>query len=290
MEIPVVDVLGVGGFESVELGKVINEAFQSCGFLILKNTGFNFPLIKDLYIAAQQIFDLPDRIKMQFERPQEGVKREVGYLPFQCEIALTSRDPDLKEGWSIRREGNHIPNVFPGEHCPVFEIIAMDCFGLMDEMSVKLAKLIGNNLFLSKSLPYSVSKGDNLMRVVRYPVITGYVPGLRSAPHQDINLFSLLPNSEIAGLQVKLPGGEWIDVPYIENSFILNAGKLLARYTNGFYKAAWHRVINLPAERMIMAFFAHPQRDFVIAREGMRIFTAGELLDIELGRTMVKPV
>jgi len=38
--------------------------------------------------------------------------------------------------------------------------------------------------------------------------------------------------------------GEWIDVPTVEESYVVNVGDMLSRLTNGLLRSTLHRVIN----------------------------------------------
>jgi isopenicillin N synthase-like dioxygenase len=56
----------------------------------------------------------------------------------------------------------------------------------------------------------------------------------------------------------------------VPNAFVINAGELLARWTNGRWKSNVHRVINPPrnldrsAERLSIALFTGPNHDSLI--------------------------
>src|SRR5262249_41802445 len=63
------------------------------------------------------------------------------------------------------------------------------------------------------------------------------------APHTDANFLTFLAQTEVPGLQVRLPSGGWFDVPYIPGSFAVNAGDMLYRWTNGRFKSTPHRAL-----------------------------------------------
>ena len=68
--------------------------------------------------------------------------------------------------------------------------------------------------------------------------------------------------NSIDGLQVKYENN-WIDVPDIENSFIINIGDLMARWTNDRWSSTLHRVVpkNYSGSRKTLAFFHQPDCD-----------------------------
>ena len=64
-------------------------------------------------------------------------------------------------------------------------------------------------------------------------------PGtIRASAHTDYGAVTILKSAG-RGLQVKKDSSsgydEWIDVPMIENAFIINLGDLMPRWTNGTY-------------------------------------------------------
>merc|ERR1712014_359093 len=68
----------------------------------------------------------------------------------------------------------------------------------------------------------------------------------------------------MGGLQVQI-GADWVDVPFAQDSFVLNVGACLSRWTNGFWKASVHRVLVRPGRRLsIVSGAVRPNDDVVI--------------------------
>ncbi len=93
----------------------------------------------------------------------------------------------------------------------------------------------------------------------------------RKAPHTDFAGFTiLLPDDAPGGLQV-LANGEWIDVPTIPGTLIINTGDLIQRWTNDRWISNVHRVINpprdraQPADRLSLVIFTGPSLDSEIS-------------------------
>src|SRR6478752_3898198 len=74
-----------------ELGK----AYESVGFVAVKNHGVPDELINSLYRYVQEFFSLPLEQKKQYEIPELAGQR--GYTSFGKEHAKGSDAPDLKE-------------------------------------------------------------------------------------------------------------------------------------------------------------------------------------------------
>ena len=83
------------------------------------------------------------------------------------------------------------------------------------------------------------------------------------APHCDHSFITLLPISEVSGLEVMWPDGEWVAVEPVPNGVVINTGEFLARWTNGRFLATPHRVIMPSRDRYSMAMFFNPNHDTI---------------------------
>ena len=68
------------------------------------------------------------------------------------------------------------------------------------------------------------------------------------------------------GLEIETTSGEWIAAKPIPETFVINLGDLMARWTNGIYKSNLHRVKNNlgGSDRYSLPFFYSPRHDAVI--------------------------
>lgn len=107
---------------------------------------------------------------------------------------------------------------------------------------------------------------------------------MRIRAHFDVNAFTVLRNDETGrergrgNLQVKTRDGEWRDMPVVPDTYIVNVGELVARWTNKQWHHVVHRVTNpvfdpVSAEldpssvapaRVTLGFFAFPDYDAVV--------------------------
>lgn len=113
-------------------------------------------------------------------------------------------------------------------------------------LSTKLLRSLGEYLKLEdkdyfihqhSALEENYAKSRFTVRSSYYPMqaeIPESVTEFRLAPHQDLGtLAHLYQNSPCGGLQAKLHTGEYVDVEYIPNSFVVNGGRSFEMWSGG---------------------------------------------------------
>jgi isopenicillin N synthase-like dioxygenase len=88
------------------------------------------------------------------------------------------------------------------------------------------------------------------------------------SPHTDYGSFTLLAQDELGGLEVRNSAGEWIPVPPVPGTFVVNLGDLFQRWTNDFYTSNLHRAVNFNPEgkaRISLPFFVYPHASVEIS-------------------------
>ena len=130
-----------------------------------------------------------------------------------------------------------------------------------------------------------LSRDETLLRVLHYPPLDGSESpdALRAAAHEDINLITLLPVSNQAGLQVQDTANNWIDVSNVSGDIIVNSGDMLQEASGGYYPSTTHRVDNPGGRienvsRISMPFFLTARPDVVLSER----YTAGSYLEERL--------
>lgn len=117
-----------------------------------------------------------------------------------------------------------------------------------------------------------VRVGDNTLRLLHYPPVKREVfeknkDQVRAGAHSDYGSITLLFQDMRGGLQVQSLDGEWLDVTPIEGTVIVNAGDLLARWSNDTIRSTNHRVVEPPLRehgldeypaRYSIAYFGNP--------------------------------
>ncbi len=133
-------------------------------------------------------------------------------------------------------------------------------------------------------LSHMIEDSDvTLLRILRYPPLSGDEQGVRAAAHEDINLLTILPVSNAPGLQVLGRDERWIDVSCDAGQVVVNIGDMLEEASGGYFPSTTHRVINPVDEdksrsRLSLPLFLHPRPDVVLSDR----HTAGTYLEERL--------
>ncbi|KAL4795980.1 hypothetical protein BDV19DRAFT_361864 [Aspergillus venezuelensis] len=288
----------------------IVEAFKSSGFLYLKDHGIPPFMTLRVFRASASFFSRPQDQKdtLGWTTPQAN----RGYVRTGREKLTRVDDdhsqqedrrvknPDMKESMEIGREGvEGLPNQWPDhldEAGKEFKETMLEFFDMCKELHVRVMQAIalGMNLPVHFFDEY-VDKGDNNLRLLHYPAVHKDVfknnPGqVRAAEHSDYGSVTLLFQDRRGGLQARSPEGTFVDVTPFPDTVVINAGDLLARWSNDTIKSTKHRVIEPPKvvgeegdesdtypERYSVAYFCNPNTDkFIEAIPG----TYGEGEDI----------
>ncbi len=104
------------------------------------------------------------------------------------------------------------------------------------------------------------------MKLIRYPGRAEGEGDQGVGAHKDGELLSLILQDGIGGLQVARDDGSWIEAIPTAGSYVVNIGEQLELASDGYLKAAVHRVSSPPAgrERLSAAFFLGARLDATI--------------------------
>jgi len=270
--IPVLDLEDfIHGSNKAAFADAFGNALSDLGFFALVNHGVEQRIIDAAYGSAEAFFALPEATKGQYEIA--ALKGQRGFTQFGKEHAKDSPAPDLKEFWHVGRSesaagtGNALDNVWPREvpqFCPVMSAL----FKQLEACAAHLMEACALYLHQSDSFfSTQVAEGQTLLRVIHYPPIADDVTpdSQRAAPHEDINLITLLCEATTPGLELLKPDGTWLPIQPIPGQIIVDTGDMLQSLSNGVLKSTTHRVVNPNSSRerrFSMPFFVHPRPDF----------------------------
>ena len=240
-----------------ECGEQLVKACENTGFFYVR-TGVRPGLIESLSDAAHKFFALSTEEKETIKMAKSG-KSWRGF--FKVGDELTSGKADQKEGIYFGREEDYSgemplrgPNLWPQVEGRV--LLKDDVLEYMDFMRLVGLRLMGA---ISKALGAGAACLDahfaenptELFRIFSYPSPReeeGDAEVFGVGEHTDYGFLTLLYQDQTGGLQVKIPsedrsGFQWIEVPFIPGTHVVNLGDALEHYTHGRFKATPHRVI-----------------------------------------------
>ncbi|CAF4209688.1 unnamed protein product [Rotaria sp. Silwood2] len=153
---------------------------------------------------------------------------------------------DLKESFSIGPE--HEQKIrWPSKPLNM-SLIWLNYYKECHNLSKHLYKLFALALNLDQYWFHNkITEHRSALRSLYYPSFSSPLPQnqYRSSVHTDYGAFTILKQDSIGGLQVQNRlDDKWIDVPFIENSFVINLGDLMSRWTNDHWVSTPHRVLS----------------------------------------------
>ncbi len=294
LSVPVIDVSPFRSSDEAPRRAVAEQVGRACrdiGFLIVAGHGVADSLIEDCYRTSKEFFALPLAEKLAVERPAPDQVR--GYSAVGGEGLSYSLDepapPDLKESLSIgpvnvdrtdpyftsAAAGPHFaPNVWPQKPADLQKVWT-DYFGAMENLAADLMRMFALSLDLpERYFDDKIDRHISMFRALQYPSQTAMPePGqMRAGAHSDYGSLTILRQEQRpGGLQVLNKAGEWMDVPAIPGTFVVNIGDLMMQWTNDLWTSTMHRVINPPRElaydsaRISLVFFHQPNYDAMVS-------------------------
>jgi isopenicillin N synthase-like dioxygenase len=232
----------------------VADSLRTTGFAVLVNHPIAGELVRSVQAEWLAWFD-GDAKFGYLPAPAE----QDGYHPLAAsERAVGADVADLKEFFHWYPWGRHPDGLSDG------------AARLYESAGALGAEVLG---WLDPWLPPMLEGSHRtLMRILRYPPLTGDEPGgaVRAAAHEDINLLTVLPAADAPGLRVRHADGSWWDVPADPGSVVINAGDMLQLCSGGRFPSATHDVTNPAGDdrsrsRMSTPLFLQPADDVVLA-------------------------
>jgi isopenicillin N synthase-like dioxygenase len=284
--IPVLDVSALYGDDPKaiqSLATQFRETYATTGFGYIVGHAIAPDLVARVFAASKAFHALPKAEKLKIALD----KNHRGFLPINTSTDVNSKlaevkRPNQSESFMMMREdatdsadvtsGAYLagPNQWPDLQGFREDVTAYH--DAMSDLGRRLAKLVALALDLpSDVFDAAFERPTTWLRLLYYPS-TDPAEGddlYGSAPHTDFGFLTFLAQDEIGGLQVQTPAGNWVDAPKIENSFVLNVGDILNRWSGGVLKSTPHRVINRSGKaRYSCPFFFDPHVSTVVAPLG----------------------
>ena len=255
----------------------LEVSLRSSGFALIKNHPISRELIDRAYEEWESFFNNKNKFNYVFNK-----KTQDGYFPFLTENAKNSSVKDLKEFYHYYPWGR-LPSRLSESTITLYNDLVNLSIELLQWIESSCPAHIKKNF----SAPLkSMIRGSqsNLFRIIHYPPLgkNADKKALRAAPHEDINLITVLLAGSEPGLQAMDTNGKWHDISCDKNMLVVNSGDMLSMASNNYYPSTTHRVINPQKSKNVsrysMPLFLHP-KDSVVLNE---THTARSYLDERL--------
>ena len=279
--IPVIDMApcfaGVPGALDAAAAE-LRQALERVGFFIMTGHGVPQALIDQTFAEARRFHAQPmdAKLALRMNEHNNGYMMMGRYAVWTSEVNRNDQ-PDLNEAFFCRRErapddallrsGRRFvgPNRWP-DGLPGFRDRVLAYTDAMDGLSARVLPVVAAALGLpSAAFDAAFTDSQFTMRLSHYPPVNAAPNQYGIAPHTDANFLTFLAQTDVPGLQVRLPSGEWADVPYVPSSFAVNSGDMMHRWTNGRVKSSPHRAVPpVGRDRYAIPFFLGPQMTTII--------------------------
>jgi isopenicillin N synthase-like dioxygenase len=260
-----------------ELAHALGKICRESGYFYVEHHGVSEILLGTAVQAIRAFFDLPLEEKMAIHISKSPHHR--GYVASGEENAYGSAITDIKEVFDMALELSpddsdvlagkffHGQNAWPAalpELRPTLLWLYREWQMLCENISELFAIALGlpNGYFLARTV-----KPLAQLRAARYPVQPQKETNgsIGCGAHTDYGIVSLIWQIDEAGLEVCDSSGSWFQAPRIPGTFICPLGDMTGIWTNDYWRATPHRVVNLSGKtRHSLAFFFDPDHDCVI--------------------------
>jgi len=270
-DVDLIPVLDLGPFVAGRPGAAeqaaatLGDALERIGFFFVVGHGLDWSLVEETYRQARRLHGLPDSAKeaIVMDAERSGYLRFGGGTSYASAIAGEVRKPNLNAAYFVQRDPSGRRNQWPEPPLDGFRPAVTTYFDSVQGLAQRLLPLYA----LALGLPAAhfdplFDRPSSTLRMSHYPVVDHDDNDWGLAPHTDSSFMTLLPANDIPGLQIRPEGYEWVEPPPLAESFLVNSGDILKRWTNDRFLSTAHRVRNTSGrDRYAIPFFYGPRDD-----------------------------
>ena len=282
--IPLLDVAQFLAGEPGALEQVAGElrnALEQVGFYYLAGHNVSPETVRGAFDACREFHAQTLEAKLAIKANAHN----LGYMPVNGYVSRSSKveeakKPNLVEAVFFKRElpADH-PHVranlrFRGRNqwpdgLPAFRAAVLSYCDAMEALCKSMLPVYARALELDAN--YFDAGFDDPMYTLRMshypPAEAGEADQYGVAPHTDSSFLTMLAQSELPGLSIRMPDGEWVDAPVLADAFLVNSGDMLRRWTNHRFLSTAHRVVNRNPgrDRYAIPFFFDASYEYPMA-------------------------
>jgi len=303
--IPIIDVSSFASSNndhetSARKHQTAKEVYNACvdtGFFLIKGYDSILPQekINHLFECMRDFFSLSLEEKKKCPHSNNkgyfavGEENLTTVHPHLNEEFIDKDLGDYKEGFDIGREidptdpeynlpfrhpnqwpsYSSSPPISPHHHSlsPIWKDDMLDYFSHADKLAHVLMRIFATALQMNEYwFEDKTDKPMTLLRLLHYPPRPVDQPRFGCGAHSDYGCCTILAQDDAGGLQLLTTSNEWIDIPSVPNTLVVNIGDMMQRWTNNKFKSTIHRVINPSTQkhRFSAPFFFDPSFDAIV--------------------------
>ncbi|KAJ4830622.1 hypothetical protein Tsubulata_039363 [Turnera subulata] len=256
--IPVID---MSKWDDLEVAGSICDAAERWGFFQVINHGVPVEVLENVMEATHSFFGLPAEEKRKFLKelsPSNNVRFGTSFSP-EAEKALEWKDYLSLLYVSEDEAATLWPHACRDqvlEYMKSCEIVSRKL------LQILIKKLNVDEIDESKE---SLLMGSKRINLNYYPICPNPELTVGVGRHSDVSTLTILLQDENGGLYVRGNKDDWIHVPPVRGSLVINIGDALQIMSNGRYKSIEHRVIaNRSKNRISVPIFINPRPSDII--------------------------
>ncbi|CAK7198039.1 hypothetical protein SEUCBS139899_000697 [Sporothrix eucalyptigena] len=259
-----------------ELLAQLRHALVNVGFLYIARHSVPENVVADMINVLPDLFALPnaekERIALHHSAQflgysAEGAETTAGQADRREQVEFATEHPD--DWTSEKPEYDRLrgPNQWPdAATLPRIRPVVEAYLDALTALGERFLKLVAEALYLPQDTLLSYLSDQHRLKLVHYPGVEEGDAGSRQGvgPHKDSSgwwtfLLQASP-PPIGGLQALNRAGDWIDVPAVPGTFVVNIGQAFEVVTHGVCPATTHRVLAGNDERFSVPFFQGVRR------------------------------
>ena len=279
-DLPVLDLSGFRAGDAAakaSLAKELRHACEEVGFLALVGHGVPQELLDRMIAEDKRFCALPaaDKLKIKVDHNQRGyippkatlIKHSTYHKNEKLDLNETTvfatefspDDPQVLAGKQF-----YGPNQWP-ENLPGFRETVEEYMATMEELGLSLLPVWALALDLPEDFfrPY-FEHNYTYFRMAHYPPKENPEENeFALGAHADTGFMTLLPASDVEGLEIMDREGVWFRPRKVEGVIHVNVGQFLERWSNERFRATPHRVAVPRADRYTIPVFVNPDLEAV---------------------------
>ncbi len=253
-------------YQNSQAAQQFTQSLRETGFGVVRNHPVPQDLVERIYAGWAAFFEDEDKHQWRFDPDTHA-----GFFPASVsETAKGQTQKDLKEYFHIY-PGTRVPDSLQADIDEYYRIAQEVATTLLGWIEANTPEAVSGRF--SEALSSMIRDSQQtLLRVLYYPPLEGSEGSgaVRAGAHEDINLITVLPASNEAGLEVKGRDGQWLPVPCDPGQLVINVGDMLQEASNGYFPSTTHRVVNPEGAsrqraRLSLPLFLHPRPEVVLS-------------------------